>query len=52
MDAPKEVFLKDYKKPDYLFDSVHMNIVMLLLENIQSHISGSPYYCRQLIFVM
>lgn len=30
MDAPKEVFLKDYKKPDYLFESVHMNIVILL----------------------
>ncbi|KAJ1694393.1 hypothetical protein LUZ63_011091 [Rhynchospora breviuscula] len=24
MDAPKEVFLKDYKKPDYLFESVDL----------------------------
>jgi aminopeptidase N len=22
MDLPKEIFLKDYKKPDYLFDTV------------------------------
>lgn len=22
MDVPKEIFLKDYKKPDYLFDAV------------------------------
>lgn len=22
MDAPKEIFLKDYKKPDYYFDKV------------------------------
>jgi hypothetical protein len=22
MDLPKEIFLKEYKKPDYLFDSV------------------------------
>nr|CAB3483836.1 unnamed protein product [Digitaria exilis] len=24
MDAPKEIFLKDYKKPDYLFDKVDL----------------------------
>ncbi|RCV32358.1 hypothetical protein SETIT_6G252600v2 [Setaria italica] len=24
MDAPKEIFLKDYKKPDYLFDTVDL----------------------------
>lgn len=24
MDAPKEIFLKDYKKPDFLFDTVTM----------------------------
>lgn len=23
MDAPKEIFLKDYKMPDYYFDTVH-----------------------------
>lgn len=22
MDTPKEILLKDYKKPDYLFDTV------------------------------
>lgn len=22
MDVPKEIFLKDYKKPDYFFDAV------------------------------
>ena len=22
MDSPKEIFLKDYRKPDYLFDKV------------------------------
>uniref|UniRef100_A0A453KI93 Uncharacterized protein n=1 Tax=Aegilops tauschii subsp. strangulata TaxID=200361 RepID=A0A453KI93_AEGTS len=24
MDLPKEIFLKDYKKPDYLFDTVDL----------------------------
>ncbi|CAL0313360.1 unnamed protein product [Lupinus luteus] len=24
MEAPKEIFLKDYKKPDYYFDTVHL----------------------------
>jgi len=26
MDAPKEIFLKDYKLPDYYFDSVCKNL--------------------------
>ncbi|KAE9614125.1 putative cytosol alanyl aminopeptidase [Lupinus albus] len=24
MEAPKEIFLKDYKFPDYYFDTVHL----------------------------
>ena len=26
MDAPKEIFLKDYKSPDYYFDTVYIAI--------------------------
>ncbi|XP_042459502.1 puromycin-sensitive aminopeptidase-like isoform X1 [Zingiber officinale] len=28
MDAPKEIFLKDYKMPDYLFDTVDLKFVL------------------------
>ncbi|MCO5612434.1 hypothetical protein L7F22_066701 [Adiantum nelumboides] len=27
-EAPKEIFLKDYKKPDYYFDTVQLNFVL------------------------
>lgn len=26
MDVPKEIFLKDYKKPDYYFDTVCIEV--------------------------
>ncbi|KAI3453728.1 hypothetical protein Pfo_010391 [Paulownia fortunei] len=28
MDAPKEIFLKDYKQPDYFFDTVDLNFTL------------------------
>ncbi|XP_076895602.1 puromycin-sensitive aminopeptidase-like [Bidens hawaiensis] len=28
MDAPKEIFLKDYKLPDYYFDTVHLSFLL------------------------
>ncbi|GFP88904.1 puromycin-sensitive aminopeptidase [Phtheirospermum japonicum] len=28
MDSPKEIFLKDYKQPDYLFDTVHLSFTL------------------------
>ncbi|GAB2296837.1 Puromycin-sensitive aminopeptidase [Dionaea muscipula] len=28
MDAPKEIFLKDYKKPDYYFDTVDLKFLL------------------------
>ncbi|KAL9267647.1 Puromycin-sensitive aminopeptidase-like protein, partial [Drosera capensis] len=28
MDAPKEIFLKDYKKPDYYFDTVELKFLL------------------------
>lgn len=29
MDTPKEIFLKDYKMPDYYFDTVCMQLIKL-----------------------
>lgn len=29
MEAPKEIFLKDYKQPDYYFDTVYPLILLL-----------------------
>ncbi|KAL3652711.1 Puromycin-sensitive aminopeptidase [Castilleja foliolosa] len=28
MDSPKEIFLKDYKKPDYFFETVHLSFTL------------------------
>ncbi|XP_020549046.1 puromycin-sensitive aminopeptidase isoform X1 [Sesamum indicum] len=28
MDTPKEIFLKDYKQPDYLFETVHLKFTL------------------------
>ena len=28
MDAPKEIFLKDYKMPDYFFDTLYLNFAL------------------------
>lgn len=35
MEAPKEIFLKDYKKPDYYFDTVDLKF---LLDEDQTHV--------------
>lgn len=31
MDTPKEIFLKDYKMPDYYFDTVQIYLKLIFL---------------------
>jgi hypothetical protein len=33
-DAPKEIFLKDYKKPDYAFEKVCHKWTLSLLQHV------------------
>jgi hypothetical protein len=40
MDLPKEIFLKDYKKPDYLFDTVTRLSLFNFRISICTSISG------------
>ena len=35
MDSPKEIFLKDYRKPDYLFDKVYIPFLIAFLHCFQ-----------------
>lgn len=46
MDMPKEIFLKDYKKPDYYFDTVRMLLIDKLVSVrmlIFFHIDGAMF---------
>lgn len=47
MEAPKEIFLKDYKQPDYYFDTVYPLILLLSRWRFgfsSSFVSKSNYY--------
>lgn len=46
-DAPKEIFLKDYKKPDYAFEKVCHKWTLSLLRpvHVKALLNLSPSLC-------